>query len=392
MRGLVIVSALVPALVAAAAHPAAANMAAPPRPSELEGMGQLGARTPLVVREADLVIDCAAGGPTCGLEVTYVVHNPGDAVAGGLAAFYALDTEDIAVTVDGQPAGRDISDPQWQRYDQAVQAERTQADPLWRHPLPGLTRHGLGLSVAPGARARVVVRGRLRLDERHGYGSFVVPASLTRHVLFSPKAPRRRSLALRYLVTPLRTWGAWPAEMTVTVKHPRAWAVTIQGVVGGEVTREGTASVRRGRLPTSTDLLLVDFAIPERPLRFVGGFAGIGGHVDDATGLVLRAGPELVLSESWMASVAFELELDDDTALTVVPMVMASSPWVLMFPALGVGLGVPVRLFSGVEVGGRFELDAHLGPLGMVMAIDYFPGMDPGPRRYQVTLLGQISL
>jgi hypothetical protein len=63
-----------------------------------------------------------------------------------------------------------------------------------------------------------------------------------------------------------------------------------------------------------------------------------------------------------------------------------------MFPALGVGLGVPVRLFSGVEVGGRFELDAHLGPLGMVMAIDYFPGMDPGPRRYQVALLGQISL
>ena len=82
----------------------------------------------------------------------------------------------------------------------------------------------------------------------------------------------------------------------------------------------------------------------------------------------------------------------DDTGVVVVPAVEVASPWVLIVPSIGLGLGVPIRLRPTVEVGGRFVADAHVGPVGIMMALDYYPGMATDPRRFGVALLAHLAL
>jgi hypothetical protein len=44
------------------------------------------------------------------------------------------------------------------------------------------------------------------------------------------------------------------------------------------------------------------------------------------------------------------------------------------------------------EVGGRIQLDAHYGPLGYFVAFDWYPGMEAGPRRFEVAMMAQLSV
>lgn len=392
MKRVAVLPAVVAGALAVSARPAAANMAAPPPPTEISGPAVAGERTPLAVREADLVIDCSAGGPTCRLEVTYVIHNPTDAVAGGLAAFYALYSTSIEVTVDGKPAGRPLGEADVAALDAAVTSvsEGRVSNVGWRDD--ELTRHGVDLSLPPGASARVVVKGGIRLVARRPYYGFALPGGRARHTLLAPDAPDTRNFRLEYLVAPIRTWGAFPAEMTFTLRQPARWAMWQDGATFDEERREGGVTVRRGRIATNRYDVRVDLSVLRPDPVFVGALVAIGGNVDDSTGVRLRAGVEAVIRQSWLASLSAEVELADETGLVLVPLVANSSPWVLVIPSFSIGLGVPVRLLPEVEVGGRFQLDAHLGPVGIVLAMDYYPAMDDDPRRFQVILLGQVSL
>src|SRR5690606_9904382 len=123
-----------------------------------------------------------------------------------------------------------------------------------------------------------------------------------------------------------------------------------------------------------------------------GVFAGIGGHLDDATGIRTRVGGELAWRHRYFASLALEIEWDAARSVVIVPAVAAASHWYLFVPSVGVGLGVPMRVSPSFEVGGRVQLDAHFGPVGAFVAFDWYPGMDAGPRRFEVSMMTVLSI
>jgi hypothetical protein len=380
------------AVVAALATPAAANMAAPPPPAKLTSVGAAGGPSALEVRDADLVIDCSAGADRCRMQVTYQLHNAGGAPAQGVAAFYAIDTDDVAVTVDGRPADHALAPADAGGFDAAVVA-RTDgaADDLARWG-ERVSRHGVALELPAGFDAAVVVTGTLRPQDRRRY-YLGMPAAPARHRLFVRGGRSDRRVGLRYFVAPIRTWSGFPAAMSFTLVHPAGWDAMVAGV--GErsaATASGVTTVR-GRIATDEPAIDIELQVSARTPIHGGALLAVGGHVDDATGLRLRAGVEAGRG-AYLGSLAIELERaeDVDTGVVLVPAITVGSPWVLIVPSIGLGVGVPIRARPTTAIGGRFSADAQFGPLGLLMALDYYPGMDADPRRFTVSLLGQVAL
>jgi hypothetical protein len=76
----------------------------------------------------------------------------------------------------------------------------------------------------------------------------------------------------------------------------------------------------------------------------------------------------------------------------VVPAFALASPMVIFIPSVSIGAGVPVRVSPQVDVGARIQLDMHFGPVGYFVALDFYPGMDASPRRFEVPMMFQVSL
>lgn len=381
---------LAAAATLAGAAPAAANVAAPPRPAQIGGPAA-GGRTPLAVREAALSIDCSAGGHTCELQVSYLIHNPSAETSGGTAAFYSLYTGNVDIRVDDRPAGQPIDPAAAAGFDARVaEVAGDRWTTTWARDDQGLGRHGFELSLAPGASARVQITGVVAAHLLISY-DWAVTAARARHVLFPPSRDRPRRLVIDYLVAPIRTWGAFPQQMAFTLKAPARWAVDIIGARTTE-TRTGAIEEHRGTIATSESRLHIGLWIPPGPRVHRGFLLGIGGHVDDATGLRLRGGVEVGFLHHWLASLAIELETAGANGVVLVPALAVGSPWVLIIPSVSVGVGLPVRVAPDTDAGVRVQVDAHLGPVGLFTAFDYYPWMSADPRRFEVAMMAQLSL
>ncbi len=377
-------------LVLALPRLASANAAAPPRPPSLSAVGAAAAKTELVVDSATLRIDCK-GSDACALEVHYSISNPTDAELGGTAAFYGRSTFEIKVNVDGAPANVGIDEQAGAAFDASVE-QASEGRRLYG--MGSSDRQGFAVSVAPHATAKVVVTGTLVPNMRRGYDGFAPMADRARHMALTPDAPKSSRLQLEYMVAPIRTWGAVPKDMAFTFVHPAGWDPSVHGA---DDLRVSTASdgrtVREGKVPTTIDSLSIDVDLGEVGQRIRGGvFAGIGGNVDDATGVRMRVGGELAWRRSYLTSLALEVETGSPTSYVIIPAVHAATPWIVIIPSLGAGVGVPMRVSPTFEVGGRIQLDAHFGPIGYFVAFDWYPGMEAGPRRFEVAMMAQLSI
>ncbi len=376
------------ALIGAA--PAAANVAAPPPPAQLGGPAA-GTRTPLAVREAALSIDCSAGGNTCDLQVSYLIHNPSAETAGGTAAFYSLFTGEVTIRVDDRPAGRPVDPAAAAAFDARVaEVAGDRWSTIWTRGGQGLGRHGFELSLAPGASARVQITGVVAAYPLISY-DWAVSAARARHVLLPPPRDRPRRLVIHYLVAPIRTWGAFPEQMSFTLRTPARWAAWITGARTTE-RRVGGIEEHRGTIATRESDLQISLWVPPGPRIHPGFLLGIGGHVDNATGLRLRGGVEVGFLHHWLASLAIELETAGANGVVLVPALAVGSPWVLIIPSVSVGVGLPVRVAPDTDAGVRVQVDAHLGPVGLFTAFDYYPWMSADPRRFEVAMMAQLSL
>lgn len=381
---LALATAAAVAVLAADAGPAHANIAAPPPPSRVSGIAPAADNAGLVVISADLVVDCTDGQPGCGLQVTYALHNPAEVSLGGTAAFYSIDTDDVRVTLDGQASAHELTAAEAAGFDAAVAAASGA-------PPEDVNRSGFQVTLPPGGRGQVVVTGRLHRQPGRGY-YMAVPGPAARHRLLRRGAPNPATVRLDYLVAPIRTWARFPERMTFTLRAPAGWSSSLDGVDGATTERAGAIATTRGTIATTTASIHLHLTLPRVTPIHAGLVLGVGGHVDNATGLRLRGGVEAGVAEVYLGSIAVELERGDAPGVVIVPAVALSSPWVIVVPSFAIGLGVPVRVSPDLDIGGRFLLDAHFGPLGMMMALDYYPGMDTDPRRFQVALLGQVAL
>lgn len=125
---------------------------------------------------------------------------------------------------------------------------------------------------------------------------------------------------------------------------------------------------------------------PGGPLFGYGVGFGLGEGVRDVA--KIRAGWEL-FAPNYLAH-ALALELDGRGRVTLAPSVELMSPMVLIFPSLGVGVGVPIELGPASVVGLRGQLSVSLPYLGLLATVDTFPG-DP-TRRVSPSLFLQLVL
>ncbi|HKB49303.1 MAG TPA: hypothetical protein VKC57_16470, partial [Ktedonobacterales bacterium] len=132
----------------------------------------------------------------------------------------------------------------------------------------------------------------------------------------------------------------------------------------------------------------LEFAFDEpesAALRIGGPLFALGSPLGSRHELRLRAGVELGLGESLLAAAVVESNLGD--RWTVVPLLDAATPEILVIPSLGLGLGVPVQFLRGARtrVGGRIQLTASLPFVSLVVPFDVFAD------EVQTAMYGQVS-
>lgn len=331
--------------------------------------------TELAVVSEELTIDCteAEHRPSCGLRAVYTVHNPTPSAQTATAAFYGVHASEVAIVRDGASIARDLPEEVAAAIDHRVGLEPTEE----------LTRVGLEVTLAQDETAVLVVTGRLSPGERI-VPSYAVPAVEIRHALLGTRA-RSRAFDLRYLVAPIRSWGAHPATVSVTLRHPAAWTAT--GLDGAATLHDGVRALHAVLDVARVDELAVAFTLPQ-PVVFNGGvLLGVGATTSGR--LRVRAGYELAAPEWLFWSVCAETDFQTDLAL--IPLVQAASPSLLnVIPSFSLGVGVPVRLLPARRAGVRGQLTAQWPFLGVVLTVDGFPTAPQNA--VEVGLLVQVGL
>lgn len=113
--------------------------------------------------------------------------------------------------------------------------------------------------------------------------------------------------------------------------------------------------------------------------------------MDDSGGFRMRLGYEVAYPSYVLYSLNVDTDFQDE--VVVAPVVeLASDSVMFIIPSVGLGLGVPVRVWPEVDVGLRGQLTLQWPLLGVVTSLDVYPGMDTeAPGMFQATLLGQIA-
>ena len=360
---------LVLAVAIAPRLPSANAAAAIPAPA-LSAIGPAGVKTELRIDSASLRIDCESR-DACDFQARYTISNPTDAPLDAKAVFHGTSTHDLKVTGDGSSIEVALDDG-------------------------GTVRQRVALVVAPDATTKVVVTGTLapNIQRVDGYFDWTAAPDTARHLVLAPDATSIARVQLDYVVAPLRGWGAAPKDITVTLVLPEHWLPTLDGAENVDKSRSPDGrTIHDATVRTTTHTLTIDVYIGElgSPPR-AGIFAGIGGNVDDATGIRTRFGGEIAWRRRYFTSLALEIEWDAPRSFVIVPALAAASPWFVFVPSFGVGVGVPMRVSPSFEIGGRVQLDAHYGPVGYFVAFDWSPGMDHGPRRFEVSMMTVLSI
>jgi hypothetical protein len=392
------------ALVTLTAAGARANMAAPiTSPGKVSGP-ILGPSTPLIVEREKLSIRCGDGGDgiECAFEARYTIANPDAEARGGTAAFYGLHTTGVVVRVNGRDAAAPLSAEQVKELDAEVRAAEGGEDTF--EDFKGMVETtGFSVQVPANGRVEVMATGKI-LPLRTIYGSYESDALPTRHLVLHAGDPASPMYSVHYLVSPIHTWAA-VHQMDVEVRYPSSYEV-YPSLRAGHVTQGGAWNKREERGETILSMKLdgaragamkvgaisLDIATPGDKIQHGGPLIGIGGVVGSgpAAGFRMRAGYEIA-APTWLVE-SISADFDFRNRLIVTPAVEAATPGLFFIPSLGIGAGVPVQILPTPTVGARLLGTIQFPLLGFVASFDVFPGLRPEEGRYQVALMGRVSL
>jgi hypothetical protein len=259
---------------------------------------------------------------------------------------------------------------------------------------PAMRRTGFVLAVDAGARADVTFAGTMSSvyadnPESGAYGGFVIPALLTRHPFVSTRERRDSRYEFAYALFPIRSWAGAPL-VDVTVRHPRAWDWSAEGVAWTR-SQKGREAIEHARVdPRALATLRFSFVVAGTPLLDGGPLLGIGGRLD-AQELRTRIGWEAGMpGGSLLFSAAVETNFH--SRATIVPLVEGALPFLIFIPSIGLGAGVPVQLRAdqNTQVGGRLLFTLSLPFLSLLIPLDFYPAAPSGDG-FQTSMLGQVS-
>ncbi len=338
-----------------------------------------------------LDLDCRTLGTdgTCSFRASYTFENPGAAPQELRGACYHLYTEDVQVQAEAATAAEALDAAAAAALDAVVlNAEGLQQLP---YPIPAdVDRHGFRLTVPAGASATLVLGGGVIA----GYDQadpIDTPAIRTRHLVADRAVGGRRELVrgIEIRFAPRAQFEA-RHPVRVAIRPPAGYALKTR-FVDPEAARRARPTKVPGRwqdgvadgAPLATfeaaagvpPILEITFHRASRPAFHSGGpIVGLGGTLGAGPdGFSARLGYEV----AYPAFVHYALSADSDftSRLVVTPTVGVHSPipnppyW----PSFDAGLGVPLRVAGGFDVGIRAFAGLSWGPVGFSAYLDVFP-------------------
>jgi len=369
--------------------------------------------TNLVVKKEQLFFEYVRPGWTylCRFEARYTILNPTNKTEYLLGAFYGYRSDNIRVSAGGKDIGQTLTSDQKKALDNALAGKP--GNPERFIGQKAVSRTGFSLTVAPGEIKEIITTGTIKPGTNipWGFAALVGPPVYFRHPFFSKLSgdvvySDNYFMDIIYLLYPIKSWAAVQAlEIQITFPmraradagfmddipsfserspwksdkvNRKYWKTTI---VDGVETRSW-----EGGAP---DNLLI-FGYAKKKYFYNGGLiTRFGGTVSGNAGFRAGAGYEIAAPDILLYSVAVETDCSQYAA--VIPLMKICLPAAI---SPGLGIGVPVMMNSGKKhAGARLEFDLHLGPVGLVMPLDFYPGMDEhDSRRLQFSMFAQISL
>jgi hypothetical protein len=329
---------------------------------------------PLELREASAELRCdsaAHGYITCTWTAFYQLHNPGEARTIELDIGHIAGAR-VALFVDGAFASRPAADLAARR--RAVdRGERAGTSVQWDAPAGGETL--------------------LTVEANFLVSPWTCPCQYPTNSRRHPWVTRWRSADYYVNYRPGDEFSAAPPTYSLVHDIPARWSGYRPH--GPEHRRQGSrsiAAVTRAR-PTADRYDEGGRISAERPLRLDPGgpivAAGLGWSPEGLRPR-LRVGWELAWPKLLVHSLV--VETDARRRLTLIPAWELAIPeWHVVFPDLGVGLGVPVQLLPdarpGVRVQGRFGFWIF----HIIGAWDHYPAVRGLPHENHGALMLQVG-
>jgi hypothetical protein len=348
--------------------------------------------TSLVVESEDLTFHCALN--TCDFRATYHVRNSGESREEILGVFYGGQSDQsVKVSVGGVDIRRALSPETLAATDAAVRQIDPTVDAFHSGSSPGFWRTGFDLGVDGGQSLAVVFEGALSpfyLDT--GLKPYATTALRARHPWVMPGDWMGvRDRKYKYALSPIRTWAGSPVISVSVVLDPRTSWDTANGGRWRITTENGRAVARLRILSADASTLEFSYHEPgtDDGLHDGGPLLGIGGRLDEWE-FRMRAGWEVGWGDYLIGSAVVESNLH--STLTFVPVAeVATRNYLVFFPAMGAGIGLPIQLRLGAPaaVGVRVQGTLSFAILSLVFSFDYFPSESAGAAQF--ALVGQVS-
>lgn len=336
---------------------------------------------PLELREesAELRCDSAERGHiTCTWTARYKLHNPGDARTIDIAIGHVAGA-DVTLTLDDGDR-RDITHTR--AADLATQRRAVDREEQ--------ARTVVTWPAAAGGDATLIV------DATFLVSPWTCPCQYPTNKRRHPWVTRWKSSEYFVNYRPGDQFSAAPPTYSLVHDIPARWDGDVRyGPDHGKDRREGRRRIARVTRARPTDDAYDEGGriTAQRPLRFEAGgpivAAGLGWSPEGLRPR-LRVGWELAWPKLLMHSLV--VETDARRRLTLIPAWELTFPeWHIVFPDLGVGLGVPVQILPdarpGVRVHGRFGFWIfHL-----IGAWDHYPAVRDLPHENHGTLMLQVG-
>ncbi len=319
------------------------------------------------------------GALVCALEARYLVHNDGTAAIVSRGVVILEHGAHLEVHRDG----RDISAP-------ATAAERARwsseaSEWGWRADGRGeVAIQTFDAAIAAGGSVTWTVHAELVIE--HFSNPCALPPIFARHHGFdgAPTFAHLRVTPRLDPAAPLDIDLELPRRVAVEDAHGELSPISPTRAPAGLWRRRQRLHVDGPGARASIDL--------SRGVRFARGGPMVAAGLDVGAGPRprLRIGWEFAtLRHWWIQSLALESDL---RALTLVPTTEVASPVLLtVIPSLGLGLGVPLRIFPEVRAGVRTQLSLGWPRLSLLGTFDVYPAR-PGRTDLRGGVMLQLGL
>jgi hypothetical protein len=290
--------------------------------------------------------------------------------------FYGLRTAQTQVFFNEMPALSAIDSSNFNKIDSLIfsAARHNDSDAVW-YDWRRLQKQAFSFVFQPGQSNILKVTGEITLEPTHYWYYAAGAPTYTKHPLWNKEISKGDEI-FQYLITPIETWKA-VGTIEVHAEYPAHWktdfrsntAKTSQTTVENQRVKQ--VLVFKDSLPTAFSMYFIK---KQKHLFVGGGTLGLRGLGKGTFGT--RVGWEFGWHHSNFVNTLLAVDYETDYrhyhqfCVTALP----SSAWFGLWPGVGAGIGVQVRIVERrAYTGVRLRMDLSWGLFNLNFNWDFFP-------------------